>query len=157
LQTAARAVQVHAAIEFLFCGGEAGDFGLCFGQFQFVRGEFVLGSGLPAEQTLQSIVVTLQTIAFGNRWPNRRSRVRRHRCGPGTGCAEIVLCFQQTGARWASSAALLSHSVPAATGLFDLLASCTATFQQSVNCARITYGETGSTLPLLRMDETISS
>src|ERR1700723_1562212 len=59
-------IEGDAAIELLFDGSEARDFGLRLREFDIVRGELVLRSGVLLDQSLKSVVSALQAIALRN-------------------------------------------------------------------------------------------
>src|SRR6267154_877555 len=90
---------MHAAVKFLFGGGETRHFSLYLGEFEFIGRQLVLGGGLLRKQALQGIVTALQAIAFSNGLGQIAGSARGIvRASAGTGSTEIVLRFQQTGA-----------------------------------------------------------
>ena len=100
LQAAAGGVQMNAAGKLVSGGGEPRDFGLRFGEFQFVASQLIFGRGLLRQKPLQRVVTALQAVAFGDSFGEVAGNPRGViGAAAGIGGAKIVPRFQQAPAR----------------------------------------------------------
>ena len=98
LEAAYSRTEMNGSVELLLCGSETGDFGLCLCEFEFVRGKFVLCSGLLGEEALEGVVIALQTVAVCDGL-SKITGDSGHVIGAATsaGGAKVVLRFEESG------------------------------------------------------------